>query len=226
MYNENSLLGQLYKLQPEFMNENVFFKKVSKGETILEAGSKIPHVTFPIDSVLSVRSSNRGAPPMEVYNVGRTGAFGVLAALGHSHSDFSANVIVPGTAAFVMVGDMVKLLSESEDSRLIMLNAVRNDLRFSARRGACSSLNTAPSRIACWLDLLAALSGKSVLAITQRDIADCFSFRLATVNESLRMLKEQGWMQTGRGTICVERSQPGLNRCSCICSPSVHGNTP
>lgn len=191
------------------------------GDVLYETGSRMRHVYFPVDAVVSLLATRgQGASPVEVGVIGSEGVLGVPIALG---------VDVSGVRAAVQGAGMAMRATTAQFREHITRNAGlrRGVYRYSheltaqiVQIAACNRNHSVEQRLARWLLMMRERTGQDRIELTQQFLGAMLGVRRAGVNEAVGILQERRLVRLRRGSIEI-LDRAGVERAACACYEAV-----
>ena len=133
----NQLLGALEPAARKRIDPHLELASFQLGDLVCEAGGILQHAYFPQGCVLSLLTALENGDAIETANIGREGAFGLLAAM-YSRVSFNRCIVQ-------LAGPMVRCKIEVLQSELKRSEHVRRPLRQLLRDAAVRSSRPSPA---------------------------------------------------------------------------------
>jgi CRP-like cAMP-binding protein len=190
--------------------------ELTLGETLCEAGGRIRHVYFPLDSIISLLVPIEGHGSLEVGLVGTEGMFGSPVALGVHTSPLHALVQGSGSALRCTITGFRKLFLASPPLRRRMCRYIYVLEEQSAQSSACISFHRLEARLARWLLMTQDRMHSDDLHLTHELLAQMLGVRRVGVTNAAGELQKRRIVEYNRGLITV-LSRDGLEQASCAC---------
>jgi len=186
------------------------------GTTLHEPGKPIPHVYFPITSVISLLTIADKRRQLEVGLVGHEGMVGIPLALGISVSPVCALVACTGTA--------LRMTSAQFRDELAKSGPLRNELNryiqiwsvHLIQIAACSRFHPADARLARWLLMTRDRTGTNECLYTQQHVANVLGVLRVAVTHAAGNLQQRKLISYHRGRINI-LNEKGLEAAACSC---------
>ena len=189
-------------------------------EVLHEPHTRIRHVYFPNDSLISLLTSVENHRVAEVGLVGAEGIVGVPVVLGHLESPFLAVVQGGGTAMRMKASDLVR-----ESVKSVALQ--RECFRFThllmaqiAQTAACNRFHVVTQRMARWLLTTRDRVNANQFRITHEFLARMLGVRRVGVTEAAGTLQKRKLISYSRGTVTILDAK-GLTSAACGCYKTV-----
>jgi CRP-like cAMP-binding protein len=189
------------------------------GNALSEAGRRMKHVYFPIDSAASLIIGGAGHEPLEVGLVGREGMLGVPLILGSSNAAFHSVVQIAGQALRMEAVQFTRQLDDNPALRQRMNRYAHVRLVQIAGNVACKSFHRVEGRLARWLLMSRDRADSNALALTHESLSKLLGVRRAGVTLAASALRRRDLIRYSRGHI--ELLDPrGLASVACACYAS------
>jgi CRP-like cAMP-binding protein len=187
-------------------------------ERLLEPGSAIGSVYFPLTAVVSLLTVMDDGSGVEIATVGNEGMVGVPAFLGAStlNDRDMVQVQVPGT---VLRLDTSSFLGEASDGRAfrgVIERYVQAFVRQVSQQVACNGLHSVEERCARWILLTHDRVGSDEFPLTQEFLAQMLGVRRASVTVAVGALQRAQFVRFWRGRVTIMDRQ-GLEASACEC---------
>ena len=186
------------------------------GDSLAEAGKRLAHVYFPIDSSISLAVPVAGHPPLEVGLVGYEGMLGIALVLGESRSAFTAVVQGAGRSWCVDARRFTRQLGESRLLRLRMNAYVHVRLLQVAQTAACKNFHLVEARLARWLLMSRDRARSDRISLTHEMLSRLLGVRRAGVTQAAHALQKRALISYVRGHIELLDTR-GLEAAACTC---------
>ena len=211
----NHLLAALPQEEWKRWLPNLEFVDLQLGQVIYEAGAKLDHVYFLVDSIVSLLYVMEDGASAEIAVVGKEGVVGIALFMGSEST--------PNRAVVQSAGVGYRLHSEFLQEAFKRAPVIHLLLRYTAalmtqmaQTAVCNRHHSLDQQLCRWLLLsLDRLRGKE-LVMTQELIANMLGVRREGVTEGALKLQKAGLISYARGRIKV-LDRPGLEERSCEC---------
>src|SRR4029450_7079300 len=137
-------------------------------EVLVEAGSPIRDVYFPVDSYISLITSAGHSATIEIGLVGREGMFGESLALGVTHSPFTAVVQGSGQALRMSAAAFVREHARSAAIGRVVSRYLYVSMKQIAQSALCTRYHFVEARLARWLLMTHDRAGAPQFHVTPR----------------------------------------------------------
>lgn len=181
----------------------------------------MPHVYFPINSVISLVATLADGARLEVGIIGNEGMLGASIVLGVNVSPQHAVVQGSGSALRMSAAAFRRRCKQDIGLRMLMNRYVHVLMEQLAQTAACTRYHRVECRLARWLLMTRQRVGNDRFHLTHEFLAYMLGVRRAGVTHAARSLHAQGLIDYRRGAITV-LDPPGLKKASCACY--VRGN--
>jgi CRP-like cAMP-binding protein len=216
----NRLLARLP--QPEYQR---LFSRLQlvplEFQTILnEQRSRVEHVHFPTEGVLSDVTLMEDGRIIEVATVGNEGMVGLTAFLGGDESPNRIIVQVPGEALRMKVDDLRAETHGDTPLRRLLVRYHTAFLKQISQAVACNGLHPVPQRCCRWILMTHDRVQSDEFPLTHEFLSHMLGVRRASVTEVLKPFQEAGLVRNHRGRITV-LDRKGLEAAACECYRSL-----
>jgi CRP-like cAMP-binding protein len=184
----------------------------------LVSGSDTPirHVYFPTGSILSLMTSSKNSPMLEVGMVGSEGMLGLQVVLAVDSVPLQASVRGPGTAWRVATAPFNRELARSpalQQSLNYYLQVTLLQLTSEAR---CVRFHQINQRLARWLLMTHDRTHANSFKVTQALIAHLMGVRRVGIAKAAGELQRRGIIRYARGMLTiVDRKALESESCGC-----------
>jgi CRP-like cAMP-binding protein len=184
----------------------------------LVSGTDTPtrHVYFPTGSILSLMTSSKNSPMLEVGMVGSEGMLGLQVVLDVDSVPLQASVRGPGTAWRVATEPFNRELARSpalQQSLNFYLQVILLQLTSEAR---CVRFHQINQRLARWLLMTHDRTHADSFHVTQAQIAHLMGVRRVGIAKAAGALQRRGIIKYVRGVLTI-RDRKALESQSCGC---------
>lgn len=194
--------------------------KLAFGQTLYESHSRIQHVYFPIDCLVSMLTTVDADRAAEVGLIGCEGMVGAPMALGVSISPFRAVVQGEGTAMRMTAANFRRNFSASTAVRREVLRFTHLLMIQIAQTAACNRFHVTTQRMARWLLMTRDRVNSNEFRITQEFLALMLGVRRVGVSMAMTILRQRKVLTYRRGTITI-LDHGGLLAAACGCYKTV-----
>jgi CRP-like cAMP-binding protein len=186
------------------------------GQVLYEAGSRIDHVYFPLNSLISLVSQLSDGSGVEVGIIGFEGMSGLSIVLGVETSQHEAMVQINDGAMRMSAQTLRDEFKRGGAMQSLLLRYTQSLMVQMSQVAACNRLHTVEERLARWLLMSHDRCTCDDLPLTQEFLALMLGVRRAGVTTSALALQGEGYIQYKRGHITVT-DRDGLEDYSCEC---------
>jgi hypothetical protein len=152
----------------------------------------------------------------ETATVGREGAYGIMAGLGHRRAFGQGVVQLPGVASRLSVRQFSVAAQQSSSLRRFALAYISFSMAQIEQIAACNALHELDARVCRWLLQAHDRIDGQRLALTQDFVAQMNGVRRSSVTLAYRALQEAGIIRCRRGAVeIVDRERLELRSCEC-----------
>jgi CRP-like cAMP-binding protein len=213
--NRNGLLAALEPFDFALLHPHLRQLSLTAGATLQEQEAPVEQIYFPLSGLVSLVTVMEAGEVVETATVGRQGAVGAFAGLGHWHAFTRAVVQIPGTAMVISASHFRATVSRSERIRDLILRYKEGLLAQVQQTAACNALHQVEARLARWL----------LQAIDCVDhLAEMLAVRRTTVTVIAGKLQEARLIRYHRGRIVV-LDRVGLEKMVCECYRTMRRRT-
>ncbi|OAI53478.1 hypothetical protein AYO46_10915 [Betaproteobacteria bacterium SCGC AG-212-J23] len=186
------------------------------GEVLHEQGAPVPHVYFPVDCVISLRSTVEDDQALEVGLVGHEGMVGISLVLGAGASCVRALVQAGGTALRMKAARFHVAFRQCPPLQRVLYRYAHVELARSRQSVACNCFHASEARLARWLLTMGDRTGSARFFLTQASLAGLLGVRRATINEAAGSFQQRGLISFCRGNIRI-LDRENLEAAACVC---------
>jgi CRP-like cAMP-binding protein len=186
-------------------------------EALYEQGQPIPHVHFPVATVISLVSVIEEGLAIEVAVVGNEGMAGVPVFLqADSTSAHMAFTQIPGPSLRMQSGVFRKAAENGGTLSALLQRYTQALFSQVVRNLVCSRAHPAERRMARWLLQTHDGVDADTFPLTQEFLSQMLGVTRGTVNGAARTLQSRELIRYTRGKMTI-RDRKGLERASCNC---------
>jgi CRP-like cAMP-binding protein len=190
--------------------------KLKFAEVVCQAGERIRHVYFPVESFISLVTTLDEGEKLEVGIVGNEGMFGASLALGVNISPQHALVQGAGIALRMSAGSFLGHYQQSQALRHVINRYVYVLMSQLAQTAACTRYHRVEARLARWLLLTRDRARSNKFRLTHEFLAYMLGVRRVGITQAASSLHERGMIKYSRGAITI-LNPAGLEKASCRC---------
>jgi CRP-like cAMP-binding protein len=186
------------------------------GQILYEAGGRIGHVYFPIDSLISLLTAVDKRRTLEVGMVGNEGMTGMPFILGMGVSGVRALVQGGGHALRMPAAPFRIEFDRNEPLRQALFRYTYALMAQISQTAACNRFHEAEARLARWLLMTRERVGSDEFRLTHEFLAHMLGLRREGVTEAATALKRRGLIDYRRGKIQIlDAKVLKASACSC-----------
>jgi CRP-like cAMP-binding protein len=213
---QNLLLAALPAPEYERLSSHLELISLALGDVIYEAGRKLLHVYFPIDSIVSLLYVMENGASAEIAVAGNEGLVGIALFMGGETTPSRAVVQSAGHAYRLKALLLKQEFDRSGPVQHLLLRYTQALITQMAQTAACNRHHTVDQQLCRWLLLSLDRLSANELTMTQELIANMLGVRREGVTEAAGKLQDAGLIHYSRGHITV-LDRPGLEARSCEC---------
>ncbi|OGB34209.1 MAG: Crp/Fnr family transcriptional regulator [Burkholderiales bacterium RIFCSPLOWO2_02_FULL_66_35] len=173
------------------------------GLVLYESGSKMSHVYFPINAIVSLLYVMENGASAEIAVVGNEGLVGIALFMGGETTPSRAVVQSAGQGYRLRAADIKEEFNRSGPVLHLLLRYTQALITQMAQTAVCNRHHSLDQQLCRWLLLsLDRLSGNE-LVMTQELIANMLGVRREGVTEAALKLQKMGLIRYARGHITV-----------------------
>jgi CRP-like cAMP-binding protein len=212
----NQLLASLPVAEWERIGPQLEAVDLPLGQVLYESGSKLGHVYFPINAIVSLLYVMEDGASAEIAVVGHEGLVGISLFMGGETTPSRAVVQSAGKGYRLRAADIKAEFNRSGPVMHLLLRYTQALITQMAQTAVCNRHHSLDQQLCRWLLLsLDRLSGNE-LVMTQELIANMLGVRREGVTEAALKLQKMGLIRYARGHISV-LDRPGLEQRVCEC---------
>jgi len=184
----------------------------------LVTGSDTPtrHVYFPTGSILSLMTSSKDSPVLEVGMVGSEGMLGLQVVLAAGSVPLQANVSGSGTAWRVGAESFNRELAGSRSLRQSLNCYLQVTLLQLSTEARCVRFHQIDQRLARWLLMKQDRTHADSFSVTQALIAHLLGVRRVGIAKAAGAFQRRGIIRYARGVLTIV-DRKALESQSCAC---------
>jgi CRP-like cAMP-binding protein len=173
------------------------------GQVLYESGSKMSHVYFPVNAIISLLYVMADGASAEIAVVGNEGLVGIALFMGGETTPSRAVVQSAGQGYRLRAADIKAEFNRSGPVLHLLLRYTQALITQMAQTAVCNRHHSLDQQLCRWLLLsLDRLSGNE-LVMTQELIANMLGVRREGVTEAALKLQKLGLIRYARGHITV-----------------------
>lgn len=213
---DNHLLAALPDSEWQRWQAQLELVDLPLGQVLYESGSKMTHVYFPINAIVSLLYVMEDGASAEIAVVGNEGMVGIALFMGGESTPSRAVVQSAGKGFRLKAAVMKAEFDKSGPVLHLLLRYTQALITQMAQTAVCNRHHTLDQQLCRWLLLsMDRLSG-SELVMTQELIANMLGVRREGVTEAALKLQKAGLIRYARGRITI-LDRIGLEQRTCEC---------
>ncbi len=213
---ENQLLATLPAADRERLQAHLELVPLGLGEVLYESGTRLRHVYFPTDSIVSLLYTMADGASAEIAVVGNEGLVGVSLFMGGETTPSRAVVQSAGNA-YRLAGKLLKEeFARAGVMQHLLLLYTQALLTQMAQTAVCNRHHSLDEQLCRWLLLSLDRLPSNQLVMTQELIANMLGVRREGVTEAAGKLQNAGLIRYSRGHITI-LDRAGLEGRACEC---------
>jgi CRP-like cAMP-binding protein len=186
------------------------------GQVLLESGGKVPHVYFPVTSIVSLLYVMENGSSAEIAVVGREGLIGISLFMGGGTTPSRAVVQTTGHGYRLRAARVMKEFNRSGPVLRLLLRYTQALITQMAQTAACNRHHSLDQQLCRWLLLSLDRLPSNELVMTQALIAAMLGVRREGVTEAAGHLQKAGVISYRRGRMLVlDREALESRTCEC-----------
>ena len=213
---QNHLLAVLPAADRERLFSNLELTQLPLGDVLYESGSRLSHVYFPTDSIVSLLYVMEDGASAEIAVVGNEGIVGVSLFMGGETTPSRAVVQSAGHAYRLKAQLLKQEFNHIGPVMHLLLRYTQALITQMAQTAVCNRHHSVDQQLCRWLLLSLDRLPSNELTMTQELIANMLGVRREGVTEAAGNLQSAGLIEYHRGRISV-LDRPGLEARSCEC---------
>lgn len=207
-----------------FLEHDIKHAMLPQGAVCHGAGDPIDQVYFPETGMISCLVATGEGELIETSAIGRYGAVGLQAGLGHRTSFTRAIVQIAGKFAMIPAHRLESAANRIPALRALIVRYIETQWAEAQQNAACNAIHDGSSRLCRWLLQASDRIGGDQLLLTQEFLAEMLGVRRTTVTLLAQELQKKGILRYSRGRITiVDRAR--LEECACECYDAIRHNT-
>jgi CRP-like cAMP-binding protein len=222
----NSMLAALPRKQYQRLLAGLESVALPFGKVLYEPGTRIRHVYFPNDSLVSLLMLVEGHQALEVGMVGCEGMVGVTLALGEGVSPVRALVQGAGTAMRMKSARFSEEIRKSPQLHREVNRYTAALMAQITQTAACNRFHVVEARLARWLLMTRDRVQSDEFRLTHEFLGHMLGVRRVGVTKAARALQGRKLISYSRGKITI-LDRRGLEAAACSCYEfikNMHGS--
>lgn len=213
---QNHLLAALPKTEFERLEPHLKLVPLPLGEVLYEPGSRLRHVYFPVNSIVSLLYMMVDGASAEIAVVGNEGIIGISLFMGGETTPSRA-VVQSAGHAYRLPGQLLKEeFTRGGAMQHLLLRYTQALITQMAQTAVCNRHHSLDQQLCRWLLLSLDRLSSNELVMTQELIANMLGVRREGVTEAAGKLQAAGLIHYSRGRITVlDRAGLEVRTCEC-----------
>ncbi len=212
----NTLLDGLPNKDRLDMMASCELVQLKLADVIFNAGDRIQHVYFPIDSIISLVNPVDGNVGMEVALIGNEGMLGITLMLEINVAPFRALVQGAGSALRIAAPVFLDKFERSPVLQLYLKRYICVSFSQLVQTTVCNRFHVVEERLARLLLMISDRKDSREFHITQELLAQTLGVRRVGVTIAAGSLQHKNLISYSRGNLRIN-DLAGLEASSCIC---------
>jgi len=213
---QNQLLAALPEEEWIRVREHLELRPMPLGHVLYEAGSRMRHVYFPTNSIVSLLYVMEDGSSAEIGIVGNEGIVGISLFMGGETTPSRALVQSAGHAYRLRGSYLKEEFFRAGTLQRLLLRYTQALITQMAQTAVCNRHHTVEQQLCRWLLMSIDRLTVNELTMTQELIANMLGVRREGVTESAGRLQKLGLISYHRGHI-VLLDRAGLEAHACEC---------
>lgn len=213
----NTILAALPREQFDRLVPHLTTVRLERDEVVYITGDQIRYVYFPINWLMSLRSTTETGSTVEVAMVGNEGMIGLSVILKNTLIPYEVSVQTPTEAYRIKAEDLQQEFDKGEalhEHILRYLNVLIAEISQSA---LCHRFHTVEKALIRWLLMAQDRLNTESLHLTQEIISHALGVPRTGVTMAAGALQKAGLIRYSRGKIMiVDRERLAENSCECF----------
>ncbi|MDI1261264.1 Crp/Fnr family transcriptional regulator [Aquabacterium sp.] len=186
------------------------------GKVLYEPGTRLSHVYFPTDSIVSLLYVMEDGGSAEIAMVGFEGIVGISLFMGGESTPSRAVVQSAGKAFRLQAGMMLREFNRAGPVLHLLLRYTQALITQMSQTAVCNRHHSLDQQLCRWLLLSLDRLPSNKIFMTQELIANMLGVRREGVTEAAGRLQKAGLISYQRGRIAV-LDRPRLEERTCEC---------
>lgn len=197
----NRILSSLPAGEMNFLKLHLEPIKLSAGDVVYQAGSRIRYVYFPENGMISLLSVTEQGQTIEVGFTGYEGLIGLPLLLGRNEMPYQALTQAPTDCLRVESKTITNLFKQRGIFHDIALRYFYVILKQISQTCICNHFHKIEARLCRWLTVMSERSGNKNLVLTQEFIAHILGVQRTSIGMIAAALQTSGIIRYSRGRI-------------------------
>jgi CRP-like cAMP-binding protein len=189
---------------------------LGSAQVLCDRDAETRYIYYPMDSILSLRTSPEDLPAMEVAMIGNEGMLGAHFAIGVSSAATFAQVQKAGSAWRVPVADFKSELILSASLQRSIYRYLHVTILQGVTMARCSRFHSLHQRLSRWLLMTHDRAHEETFCVTQELMASMLGVRRVGITTAAGALQRRSVIEYVRGEIRIlDRKALEAEACSC-----------
>jgi CRP-like cAMP-binding protein len=216
----NQLLGAFEPAVRKRIDRHLEDAPFKLGDVVCEARGNLRYVYFPQGAVLSLLTVLENGNAIETANIGREGAFGLLAAM-YSRVSFNRCIVqLPGRMVRCKIEYLQYEFDNNDHIRNLFVSYSETLLAQVQQSVACNAIHSVPERMCRWLLMMHDRAEDEPLPYTHEFLSNMLGVNRKSITLAAELVQAAGLITYHRGSIKV-LDRAGLEKASCECYAAV-----
>lgn len=212
----NRLLAALSSPEWERWQNKFEMVNLKLDQVINVTGTKINHIYFPVNCIISLQYDFQDGASAEFAQVGNEGLCGVSAFMGTSSTNSKSVVIGSGSAYRIKADFMLEEFNNSSSFRRLILKYMQAMMSYASQTAVCNRRHSIDQQLCkTILQNLDRIPGNE-LTFTHELIAKTLGVRREGISHAAKKLQNDGLIKYTRGHISI-LNRDKLTRHACEC---------
>lgn len=213
---QNRLLAALPGDALDRLEPHLRLVPLELGACLYDSGDRMPHVYFPLDSIVSLHYVLEDGSVAEFAVVGKDGLVGISLFMGGDSTPSRAVVLSAGYAYRLEATALAREFALGGAVQGLLLRYTQSLLTQVTQIAMCNRHHSLEKQFCRWLLLTLDLLPTNRLTMTHELIASMLGVRRETVSEAAGKLRVAGIIECGRGKLSVlDRTRLEIEACEC-----------
>lgn len=197
----NQILDSLPLEEQHLLNPLLERHELVSESVVARARSPLPHVLFPVDALVAIRSSWRPQSSVELALIGREGAAGASVALEMETAPHDLTVAKAGRAYAISTKALIPQLKTLPKLRVALMLCIQRSLSDIAAAAAVHAFGAVTERVAARLSDRFIHADGPVIHITHAELSRALGVPRPGVTVALQILEGRKAIRAKRGLI-------------------------
>ncbi len=221
---DNQLLAALPREDYEHIAPHLELVKLDLGDVVYESGSRMKHVYFPTNSIVSLLYVMEDGASAEIAVVGKDGVVGISLFMGGDTTPSRAVVQSAGNCYRLSADRLKAEFARYGPTMHMLLRYTQALITQMTQTAVCNRHHSVDQQLCRWLLLSLDRLPSNELTMTQELMANMLGVRREGVTEAAGKLQAAGLIHYSRGHITVT-DRRGIEARACECYDVVRRET-